>query len=103
MEAVFQFSPDWYYIFFGFLIPWIALLLWRKSYKSRRELKEQFCLAGVLVFVALAMEVFAVGRGLWHYYPDDWPVILWPTYFVAIMLGYQVGRAIEDAFRNKKM
>jgi hypothetical protein len=103
MEVVFQFSQDWYYIFFGFFLPWIFLLVRRKSYKSIREVKEQFCLAGVLVLVALAMEVFAVSKGLWHYYPDDWPIILWPTYFVAILLGYQIGRTFEGTLKHKKI
>jgi hypothetical protein len=41
------------------------------------------------------MEFFAVSMNLWHYTPGDWPVILWPTYFVAILFGYQMLRSIE--------
>jgi hypothetical protein len=51
--------------------------------------------------VALAfMELFAVSMNLWQYTPGNWPVILWPTYFAAILFGYQLLRVIEGLFRR---
>ena len=95
MPLIFQFSQNWYVIFFAFLLSWLILLIHRKSYKNKKEVKEQFCLAFVSLFIVLIMEIFAVNTDLWHYSPDDWPIILWPTYFVAILFGYQLLRTIE--------
>jgi hypothetical protein len=47
------------------------------------------------------MEFFAVSTGLWSYTPGNWPVILWPTYFVAILFGYQLLRSIESLFPHR--
>jgi len=98
MDLIFQFSQNWYVIFFGFLLSWLVLLIYRKSYKNKKEVKEQFCLAFVGLIIVLIMEIFAVSMDLWHYPPADWPIILWPTYFVAILFGYQLLRNIERIF-----
>ena len=95
MDLVFQFSQNWYVIFFGFLLLWLILLIHRKSYRKRKEVKEQVCLAFAGLFIAIVMEIFAVSMDLWHYSPGDWPIILWPTYFVATLFGYQLLRTIE--------
>ena len=47
------------------------------------------------------MELFAVSTGLWNYTPGNWPVILWPTYFAAILFGYQLLRSIEQALLRR--
>jgi hypothetical protein len=59
------------------------------------EGKEQITLAFCGLFALGLMELFAVSTDLWHYTPGDWPVILWPTYVVAILFGYQLLRSIE--------
>jgi len=46
------------------------------------------------------MEVFAVSMDLWHYVPWDWPVMLWPTYFAAILFGYQLLRLTETIIKK---
>ena len=96
MNLILQFSQNWYVIFFGFFLVWLILLIRRKSYKNKKEGKEQFYLAFVGLFVVSVMEIFAVNMDIWHYTPGDWPVILWPTYFVGILFGYQVLRTIEE-------
>jgi len=73
----------------------MVLLVNRRSYKDVREVREQFSLALIGMLVLSLMEVFAVSTNLWHYVPDDWPAILWPTYFVAILFGYQLLRLVE--------
>jgi membrane-associated HD superfamily phosphohydrolase len=100
MDLIFQFNQNWYFIFFSFLLLWLILLIQRKSYKNKKEVKEQFCLAIAGVFILLIMEIFAVNMDLWHYVPADWPIILWPTYFVAVLFGYQLLRTIERMFRK---
>ena len=92
---IFQFSSSWYLILAGFFLGWLSITLLRKKQLDRREAKQQLLL-GILGIVALAcMEFFAVSTNLWTYAPDNWPVILWPTYFVAILFGYQLLRFVE--------
>jgi len=67
----------------------------RRNGQVKKEAKEQVLLAlGGMLALAL-MEFFAVSMNLWSYTPGNWPAILWPTYFVAILFGYQLLRSIE--------
>ncbi len=95
MNFVFDFNYNWYVLLFGFLSAWAVLMIVRGKWKLRHEVKEQVLLAlGGMCALAL-MEFFAVSTGLWNYTPGNWPVILWPTYFAAILFGYQLLRSIE--------
>ena len=98
MDIVFQFNQSWYVLFFAFLFLWLILLVSRKNHKGKRETKEQFYLAFGGLLTLLLMEIFATSTDLWHYIPGNWPIILWPTYFVAILFGYQLLRFIEGLF-----
>jgi hypothetical protein len=76
-------------------------MILRRNWKVRHEVKEQVLLAlGGMVSLAL-MEFFAVSTGLWTYTPGNWPIILWPTYFAAILFGYQLLRTIERLFMHR--
>jgi len=92
---LFDFPQNWVILFFAFLLIWVVLLIIRKN-NGRKEVKEQVYLAVAGLFALFLMEVFATQSNLWHYIPGDWPVILWPTYFVAILFGYQLLRFIEE-------
>jgi hypothetical protein len=61
----------------------------------KKEAKEQLILTLTGVFALSLMEVFAISTNLWHYIPGDWPIILWSTYFLAILFGYQLFKYIE--------
>ena len=90
-----QFSSSWYLLLAAFVLGWLIISLMRRRIFDRREARQQLLL-GVLGIIALtSMEVFAVSTNLWNYEPDNWPVILWPTYFVAILFGYQLLRFVE--------
>ena len=79
----------------AFLSAWAVLIVARRKWNAKQEVKEQVFLAlGGMTSLAM-MEFFAVSTGLWNYTPGNWPVILWPTYFVAILFGYQLLRSIE--------
>jgi phosphatidylglycerophosphate synthase len=98
MSAVLQFNPNWYILLLAFFSSWLILALVRRGRSGKKEAKEQACLA-VAGSVTLAfMEVFAVSANLWTYVPGNWPIILWPTYLVAILFGYQLLRFIEEIF-----
>jgi len=98
MDLIFQFNQNWYVLFFAFLLSWLIMSISRKSYGNRKEAKEQLCLALSGLLALLLMEIFATSTNLWHYNPENWPIILWPTYFVAILFGYQLLRFIEGLF-----
>jgi ABC-type Co2+ transport system permease subunit len=96
MQVIFGFPQSWFILFFAFLLLWIVLLVSRRKRGMGREVKEQLYLAVAGLFALFLMEVFATTSNLWNYIPGNWPVILWPTYFVAILFGYQLLRFIED-------
>jgi len=90
-----QFSPSWYVLFFAFFLAWLVLAIVRRKFIERREVKEQLLLGVLGSCTLLSMEVFATSMNLWSYIPGNWPVMLWPTYFVAILFGYQLLRFVE--------
>jgi len=98
MDIVFQFNQNWYILFFAFFLSWLILSIIRRRCRGKEEAKEQFFLALSGLLALSLMEVFATSMNLWHYFPGNWPVILWPTYFVAILFGYQLLRFIEGFF-----
>jgi hypothetical protein len=104
MNVFFDFNSSWYILLFGFLAAWAVLLVARRKYRALHEVKEQILLALGGMTSLILMEFFAVSTGLWDYTPGNWPVILWPTYFVAILFGYQLLRTVESVlFRRTPM
>lgn len=97
MTFSFQFSHGWYILFFSFLLAWLMLFTMRRRYLGKKEVKEQLILGFLGSCALISMEVFATAMNLWHYVPDNWPIILWPTYFVAILFGYQLLRFVEGS------
>ena len=95
MAQIFTFDQNWFILFFAFLLLWAVLLVSRRKRRTRKEVKEQLYLAVAGLFALFLMEVFATTSNLWQYVPGNWPVILWPTYVVAILFGYQLLRFIE--------
>ena len=101
MNVIFDFNSNWYVLLFAFLAAWAVLLVVRRKWLAKHEVKQQVFLAfGGMISLAL-MEFFAVSTGLWNYTPGNWPVILWPTYFAAILFGYQLLRSIEGLFPHR--
>jgi O-antigen/teichoic acid export membrane protein len=93
-----QFGISWYVLFFAFLLAWLMLAVLRRKHIAKKEAKEQLILGLLGSCALLSMEIFAASANLWHYVPGNWPVILWPTYFVAILFGYQLLRVVEKFF-----
>jgi hypothetical protein len=96
MQLLLEFPQNWIILFFAFLGVWALLMFSRKKVGMKSEVKEQVYLAAAGLFSLFLMEVFATQSDMWHYIPGDWPVILWPTYFAAILFGYQLLRFIEE-------
>ncbi|MCL5877272.1 MAG: hypothetical protein M1540_05620 [Candidatus Bathyarchaeota archaeon] len=103
MNVFLDFNSSWYILLFAFLGAWAALMFARRKWNAKHEAKEQVFLAlGGMMSLAM-MEFFAVSTGLWNYTPGNWPVILWPTYFAAILFGYQLLRSIEGVLIRRPM
>jgi hypothetical protein len=98
MTFNFQFSQGWYMLFFAFLLAWLVLSIMRRRNLGRKEVKEQLLLGLLGSCALISMEIFATSMNLWNYVPGNWPVMLWPTYFVAILFGYQLLRFVEGSF-----
>ncbi len=98
MAFDFHFSQSWYALFFAFLLAWLILAIVRRKSTGKKEAKEQFILGLLGSCALLSMEIFATSTNLWNYVPRNWPIILWPTYFVAILFGYQLLRFVEKFF-----
>lgn len=90
-----QFSSSWYILFAAFLAGWLIITIIRRRHIHKKEVKQQLVLAVFGMTALVAMELFSVSMNLWNYLPGNWPVILWPTYFVAILFGYQLLRFVE--------
>jgi hypothetical protein len=95
MDIIFEFNSSWYILFFAFISCWTILLLLRRNKTGKKEIREQIFIGVFGLTAMVVMELFAVSMGLWDYTPGNWPVILWPTYFAAILFGYQLLRSIE--------
>lgn len=101
MNVFFDYNSSWYILLLAFLGAWAVLMVVRRKFSVKHEIKEQVFLAfGGMISLAM-MEFFAVSTGLWNYTPGNWPVILWPTYFVAILFGYQLLRSIERVLLHR--
>jgi hypothetical protein len=101
MNVFLDYNSAWYVLLFAFLGAWALLTLARRRALSKHEIKEQLFLGfGGMISLAL-MEYFAVSTGLWNYTPGNWPIILWPTYFAAILFGYQLLRSVERVLLRK--
>ena len=102
MNVWFDFNSSWYVLFFAFLGAWALLMFVRQKRHLKHEAKEQMFLAVGGMFSLMLMEFYAVYTDLWSYTPGNWPVILWPTYFAAILFGYQLLRTIEGLLINRR-
>jgi len=60
MNVIFSFNSDWYVLLFAFLAAWAILMVIRRKWQAKHEVKQQIFLAfGGMISLAL-MEFFAV-------------------------------------------
>ncbi|MCW4005458.1 MAG: hypothetical protein NWF04_02505 [Candidatus Bathyarchaeota archaeon] len=100
MDFAFQFSASWYVLFAGFLLGWLTIVVIRRKH-FQKEAIQQIVLGVFGMCALISMELFAVSTNLWDYAPMNWPVILWPTYFAAVLFGYQLLRVVETIAPRK--
>jgi len=89
MQIYFSFSEGWYAIIALFLLIWFFIIIYRRGYKNKKEIKQQIIFSIIIVAMAFATEFIGVSFGLWNYTTGNWPVILWLGYFLAGLAAYQ--------------
>ena len=86
---VLDFSPGWYTLLAFSIILFAVFSYMRKSFSDVIK----FGSIGLLI--SIITEVIGIGFGLWSYAGGNWPVILWPTYFIFLAAFYQVIKVFE--------
>lgn len=94
MNLYFEYPLGWYVILGMIYVPWLLLLIMRKSY-SRKEVGTQLIFGFVTLAISFLIEFVAVNLKVWTYFPGNWPVVLWIAYFGAGLLGYQILKLLE--------
>lgn len=84
------FPMGWYPFLVLWFVIWLVLPPWKKDIKKNT----QFGLIGVLL--GIGVEIAAITFGLWEYSGGNWPVILWPAYFLASIVWYQLFKFFES-------
>lgn len=85
-----EFPIGWYPYIAFWLLFWLALPPWKKD--VRGSLK--FGALGTVL--GIGVEALAAVMGLWLYTGGNWPLMLWPAYFVASMVWHQLYRFFES-------
>lgn len=83
----------WFVILGVFFIVWIIFYLKRKKGRYASPV------FGIVSLIAgFLVEIFAVSQNLWNYTGGNWPLILWPTYFMAGMMVFEVADFLGRRF-----
>ncbi len=102
MNVIFDFNSNWYILLFAFLAAWALLLVVRRKWLVKHEVKQQVFLSfrrhdftgahGVLCRIDGTMELYTWELANYSYGLPD---------FVAILFGYQLLRSIESLFPHR--
>lgn len=95
MKIYFDLPIGWWIMVFLVYLIYFLLLIIRKGYKNKRELKFQFALAFLALIPAFVFEFIAVSLNLWNYNPGNWPIALWIGYFGMVLVLYQFIKFLE--------
>ncbi len=99
MNIYFSFGEGWYLVLGTLVCVWLLIIIYRKGYRNRKEIKQQIIVSMIGIGLAFGMEYMAVSKGIWHYFPGDWPIILWPFYFLVGIAGYQLVKLAQEHIR----
>lgn len=111
---IFDFSSGWY-VLLTFSIILFAVFSYVRIKQSLSKSAKGFAFStvrksfsGVVKFgliglaVGIVSELIGVGLGLWNYGGGNWPVILWPAYFIYTAAFYQIFKALDKAKGKRK-
>lgn len=99
MGLYFDFNPGWIWVWAIIFLPYLLLLIQRKSYQNKKEIKNQFVFAMVALSISFILEVLGVTFKLWTNFPGNWSIYLWIAYFGGGLLGYQLVKKIEEIMK----
>lgn len=99
MGLYLDFPSGWWLILAILYIPYFILFFARKSYQSKKEIKHQLILALIVASVSFPIDFMAVSLRIWTFFPNNFPVVLFPAYFGAALLGYQILKKIEEVVK----
>ena len=97
-----EFPPGWLIELLFIYGTYIILLLLRKGYGNKQELKNQFIVAVLLLLLAFVGEFIGINAKLWAYFPGNWPITVWIGYFGIGLIAYQLVRFIDKLATSKK-
>ena len=99
MGLYFDFNSGWVLVWVIIYLPYLLLLVQRKGYKNKKELRNQFIFAGITLLFSFAIEFAGVTFRLWTNFPGNWSIYLWTAYFGSGLLGYQFIKKIEEIIK----
>ena len=74
----------------------VGIVFWLIFIKlSKTKLAANLIMGLFVMIIAVMAEIIGIGLNLWSYTPGNWPVLLWPSYFVYGMLAYSFFKIIE--------
>lgn len=96
MGLYLELNPGWIWVWSIIYLPFLYLLILRKSYQNKKEIRAQFIFATVTLLISILLELVGVSFKLWTYFPGNWSIYLWISYFGSALLGYQLVKKIEE-------
>lgn len=96
MGLYFDFNTGWILVWLIIYLPYLALLIERKSYQNKKELKSQFIFAIIALLISFILEFVGVSFKLWTNFPGNWSIYLWIAYFGGGLLSFQLIKKIEE-------
>jgi len=91
MAIYYEWGFGWYYVIAILFSVWLFTMVYNKNYKIR----PQITVGLITLALSFFIENVAVSQGIWNYAPGNWPVILWPSYFLSGMAAYQIVKIVD--------
>lgn len=101
MNLYFEFPAGWWVLFIIIYGLYFFLFFQRKSYQSKSEIKTQIFFSLIALLLAFIIEFLAINLELWTYFPGNWPIAVWLSYFGTGLLGYQLMKKTEESLLEK--
>ena len=87
---IYESPAGWYVLLAVGIILWLIFLKLGKA-----KIKANLKMGLLMIVVAFVVEIIGIGLNLWTYTTGNWPLLLWPTYFVYGLLAYSLFKIVE--------
>ena len=95
MLLSFDFPSGWFIELLIIYSTYVALLIIRKGYKNKQEVKKQITVGLLLLLLAFIGEFVGISLKLWSYFPYNWPITVWIGYFGIGLIAYQLVKLVD--------